>query len=385
MDAKKEVSSTVLLVHGTWGRGMLPFKQEAAWTADGSPIRMCYKSKLKSPIDFVNIAWSGGNRMGSRENATKTLIGKIKQIEEDRPASELHLCAHSHAGNIAMMAVKRGNFKNIATICCLSTPFILVRPRDAKLLGSKIYVACGLIMFVLAFLTWITVGSEFFIKGYPREYINAALVILLIPVVPLSIALKNVVISTLNRSKNSIRYLALPRKEMFPTLILRSDGDEAKLALSTVQMLNTIISRIQNVVLLLLPASISDFLGLSKSSNSYYWANNITTALRRKYLVSKWSVRSFVLYLPLSILIFVGAMRITDRLYPDAYLYWETFYILLVMLAILRYVLPILLSLLSILPALVAALVTESRAATECTQASGRMNFFRLLRRTSLS
>jgi hypothetical protein len=75
-DGCKFKKNLVVLVHGTWARGIIPFlkKDIAAWCDNGSNIRRSCIKVLGNNIEFHPFQWSGGNSpSGRKESLTNQL------------------------------------------------------------------------------------------------------------------------------------------------------------------------------------------------------------------------------------------------------------------------------------------------------------------------
>ena len=113
------MKNIVVLIHGTWGRGVVPISPEAKWTMENSLIRKMYIKTLGQNTEFETHNWSGRNWVHSREQATVELRKKIEELKNNEENPRIHICAHSHGGNIAMMAAKRFR-EGVLEILCQS-------------------------------------------------------------------------------------------------------------------------------------------------------------------------------------------------------------------------------------------------------------------------
>ena len=71
--------------------------------------------------------WSGKNRFAARKKASAALKEHVKAVSIKYPDDSHFIIAHSHGGNICLQA-HLGN--RVKGIIFLSTPFIIVQPRD---------------------------------------------------------------------------------------------------------------------------------------------------------------------------------------------------------------------------------------------------------------
>ena len=98
MPREPAVDHLVILVHGTWGRGLLPFfkRGTAAWCEKGSLLRTRVSEALSGNVGFYVFKWTGANSPRSRVKAAERLEGEISKIIADKPDLRLHVIAHSH-------------------------------------------------------------------------------------------------------------------------------------------------------------------------------------------------------------------------------------------------------------------------------------------------
>ncbi|WP_263843382.1 esterase/lipase family protein [Roseobacter sinensis] len=117
--------ASVFLLHGTFARG-------AAWTQPGSPLRDAVMRGIGGPVAFHTILWSGRNSVAARRAASDDLHRRVTRSLKRHPDRRHLVIAHSHGGNIAMQALSR-DFELGARcqLICLSTPFLVLRPRPA--------------------------------------------------------------------------------------------------------------------------------------------------------------------------------------------------------------------------------------------------------------
>ena len=131
-------SVIVTLVHGTFARG-------TAWTQDGSNLRAAIAASLNadpqtSPADitFDVFEWSGRNAHRARIKAGYELAEHIRELRKNNPNCRHFIVAHSHGGNIALLAHKHlpPNLHALG-IATLGTPFVFARP-ESHLTGKSL-------------------------------------------------------------------------------------------------------------------------------------------------------------------------------------------------------------------------------------------------------
>jgi hypothetical protein len=117
-----------ILIHGTWGRGFfpklnVPYKKKS-WIDIGSE----FASQLLSSFRHHDTAiyafhWSGSNSIIERNSAATALRGHIRELLKKEVKSTFVLIAHSHGGNVALMAMEP-SFHSRVLVITLGTPFL---------------------------------------------------------------------------------------------------------------------------------------------------------------------------------------------------------------------------------------------------------------------
>ena len=129
-------SHVVLLIHGTWARGLLPWvrRPQAQWCARGSAMCSSLEDLLKGQrYEIQTFEWSGANSAVSRLRAADALSARLDAIRAANPSAKIHLVSHSHGGNVAMYSLRNGRQQQqVASLICLSTPFLHVHPRRMR-------------------------------------------------------------------------------------------------------------------------------------------------------------------------------------------------------------------------------------------------------------
>ena len=129
----QETSKFVLtFVHGTWGRGMIWPSGDAVWTTDASTLCRSLRDRLGPDAVFRRFRWSGRNSHTARLKASRNLRGYLQEgLLAESPNATHIIVAHSHGGNVALMALAGSNLRErIAGVACLATPFIAARDRN---------------------------------------------------------------------------------------------------------------------------------------------------------------------------------------------------------------------------------------------------------------
>jgi pimeloyl-ACP methyl ester carboxylesterase len=155
---------TVILIHGT-------FAADAPWTQANSAITTSLESIPLTTIQVEKFLWSGRNSFSDRREAAARLVNRFRQLASDNQTTGIHLVAHSHGGNIAMLAVSEmGDSPSlIRSVCTLGTPFLLVKKKEwtsPKLLAITfsvwllaLYIAFGVNIDVIGAYAYVAVGA----------------------------------------------------------------------------------------------------------------------------------------------------------------------------------------------------------------------------------
>lgn len=143
-------SHVFVLIHGTFARG-------AAWTGDESRLTQTLKDGFPSAI-IRRFLWTGHNSHNARLLAGEQLRDELETIARENPNANLHLISHSHGGNVALYALReRGVGRQVASLVCISTPFIICTGRDA----GKLYVRLGFALNAM-FITLVMLSCFYF-------------------------------------------------------------------------------------------------------------------------------------------------------------------------------------------------------------------------------
>lgn len=117
----------VTLVHGTFARG-------TAWTQEGSRLRRQIAEGIPDhagEVVFDTFEWSGHNTHKARVKAGYELAAHIQQLRKSFPYTRHFIVAHSHGGNIALLAHKHLPLDwHALGVATLGTPFVYARLQD---------------------------------------------------------------------------------------------------------------------------------------------------------------------------------------------------------------------------------------------------------------
>jgi hypothetical protein len=157
----------ITLVHGTWGRGFLPWLRVSAglfWFENGSNFRAKLSNSLKERAIAHSIRpflWSGANSIFHRDNAAYELAKHLAAERTANPHAMQMVIAHSHGGNVAFRAMhylksfKSSHCLNLQQchplIATMATPFMEIHQmRSSGHAGFLLLI--GFIFFLTAFL-----------------------------------------------------------------------------------------------------------------------------------------------------------------------------------------------------------------------------------------
>jgi hypothetical protein len=142
VDAGRVSRCAIILVHGTWGRGVFPKRREVFsyprnkrwWFEEGSQFRTGLDEALKSAsLDWPihPFLWSGANSVHARDCAARELSDQLTKDLQGDPDAMAVIVAHSHGGNVALRALQHLNSMAAGKIkvITLATPFLRVFAR----------------------------------------------------------------------------------------------------------------------------------------------------------------------------------------------------------------------------------------------------------------
>jgi hypothetical protein len=131
---------SIILVHGTWGRGFFPRISDLGrrkagarrWFEDHSPFRASLDAALHSALldwPIRPFLWSGANSVHARDCAARELADELRRDLED-PGAQTIIIAHSHGGNVALRALQHlDSAAGRIRVVTLATPFLRVFAR----------------------------------------------------------------------------------------------------------------------------------------------------------------------------------------------------------------------------------------------------------------
>ena len=252
---------SIILVHGTWGRGFFPeisdlrrrylFLGNKRWFEEGSQFLAGLNMALKSAsLDWPVRAflWNGANSVHARDCAARKLSEELRKDLQDDPDSTAVIIAHSHGGNVALRALQHlGSMADRVRVVTLATPFLRVYAMSGLPSSANILLWVGitailiLISIGVLVLTGIARGSYF--AGFALGLSLAA------------VAAAALIVSGLNKLfvagkvAETIAKAADYQKAAPRMLVLRGVDDEASLSLAA-GSIGSRLSYLQLVVVL---------------------------------------------------------------------------------------------------------------------------------------
>jgi hypothetical protein len=302
-DAARASWYSIILVHGTWGRGIFPkmsdlrrryFRETKRWFEDGSQFCAEVDAALKSAsLDWQIRAflWSGANSVHDRDRAARDLSKQLKEDLKD-PGATAVVIAHSHGGNVALRALQHlDSMAGRIRVVTLATPFLRVFARRSLELSFwvKFFMFGALYLILLVSLLAIdsfvsdTVGLKI-LHAVKQIVTNDDLVFLILSV--LAGGAGFFIMKWLNEVfTNPHAALAIEEAAHYDTrgaaasrmLVIRAVDDEASLSLAVGSIgsrlgfftLVAVIPAIYTVVMLFV--GLSSFFGWSAESTFSLW------------------------------------------------------------------------------------------------------------------
>jgi hypothetical protein len=217
----------IAVVHGTWAG-------EASWTKADSPF--CRTLNDANVVDIAPFRWSGRNSSAERLRASQDLAQWLKQRFLRWPDCAHFVVAHSHGGNVAILAalhddVVRNELKGIA---CLSTPFLHFRERYLGPFGL-VYLPYTCALTSMALGIWIArhaFGLD--LGSLPFRYGALLFVAFTLPVLLIVQYVEKMIDGAVDTFRKAT---SLTGVDALNLLLVRSPGDEASGALATAQFL----------------------------------------------------------------------------------------------------------------------------------------------------
>lgn len=214
----------VTTVHGT-------FASQAKWPLPNSTLSKYLAEKLPCAVEIRPFRWSGRNSFSAREIAAHQLREHISAISKENPEAHQIVIAHSHGGNIALLASDHDSIKEkVKGIICLSTPFLQAWPRPVG--RAKILSASGGIVISLGNIAYF--AMKYF--SLPPRFIVTSISLGAFPLF--------FIFGILALRIAGQEPCTLPSFYADRMLIVRTAGDEASAVMGAATLLATLVTRI---------------------------------------------------------------------------------------------------------------------------------------------
>jgi hypothetical protein len=139
----------VIFVHGTWARG-------THWPN----LEKALSTTLSGPLAFLYFTWSGKNSLADRHRESERLRAYLQQLKDAYPTAQLIVIAHSHGGNVALMAVSGTDLAPTTQVVLLSTPFVTMRHRPLAIRGRRLTALALALFIAVSSLSRVTVEGD---------------------------------------------------------------------------------------------------------------------------------------------------------------------------------------------------------------------------------
>ncbi|RWO61756.1 MAG: alpha/beta hydrolase [Mesorhizobium sp.] len=325
----------IILVHGTWGRGLLPGiirTSRPRWFEEGSTFRthllQAMGANTHEPV-FEPFHWSGANSLLEREEAGLALAKRLRQLLADWPNERVVLVSHSHGGNVVAIALRNLPNRAAAEVVTLATPFTTLIPRDidrqerAIVRNGALAALCAVLFYTplswaLAFMVVSPDGASEFVKGALLMGLIMGTIFWLVRFVLRWFTYSS---ERASRLVNASQHGWIPQDRL---LVLRAVDDEAALSLaagSIANRLSRVLSPLTGLLSLLLFLTFMLFLGyaiyhattteivtehLGIEYGPNRWQNGLSEAYAQEFLLAGAIVISEeYFYLPMSIILLV--------------------------------------------------------------------------------
>ncbi|WP_129791520.1 triacylglycerol lipase [Sphingosinicella sp. CPCC 101087] len=225
-------SAIITLVHGTWA-------QDADWTLEGSVLCSAICEDVGS-VMFRRFRWSGRNTIQARHKAADRLANDLESVRDKYEGVPVFVIAHSHGGNIALSALKRGGSGLVNGLVCLATPVIVSRKRYIDTVTRRCLPLFNLVPFVLGYLAIL-----------PFDISSLWCVVSGLGTMLIIRAAFKMWGSKVGEILDQTYYADIPEQKV---LFVRAPGDEASIVISTAQGLSWVVRKLLSLPLKLAQA-----------------------------------------------------------------------------------------------------------------------------------
>jgi hypothetical protein len=217
---------SIVFVHGTWARG-------SRWARFESEIHRVFGAQR---VTLSYLDWSGRNTVSARIVASEGLAEFLRADALKHPLARRFVIAHSHGGTVALLALRDPTLQDLLDgVICLSTPFLLVRPRALSHIQSLI----------VKYGPAVAIAINSALIAYPLR----SWWVLVIGLTIASLAWRAVERMTTGLEA-FIDRVSIPRVLGVPLFIVRVPDDEASLTLAMLQGANRLLSLVWRFVCL---------------------------------------------------------------------------------------------------------------------------------------
>lgn len=250
----EQVKHVVVLIHGTWARGIAPIfrRKVAPWCDDRSPLRQAVASGLGDGVVFNIFRWSGANSPRARLNESYALQRRVVRLSNENRDARIHVVAHSHAGNIVLYAMHgRAMRRVVSSIACLSTPFLHVTVRPRVQMRSPVLeiLICGGVT-ALAATAASLLHADLVMEKLPgpiETILDCGLAVLTY------LCVRALWRQAIRRAQEYSERLRLPRHVGCPMFILRNTADEALSGLGLFHLVSALFTRLLDALVRFMP------------------------------------------------------------------------------------------------------------------------------------
>ena len=240
--------TVVHLIHGTWPYGLLAHylprlrRPAATWFYESSSFCTALKAALPPDVTVRTFHWSGDNSYLERHLAADRLARELYDFYLKDDETRHVLIAHSHGGNVAMLAARHPLMPPLAGIATLASPFLHVErrtqtPQHDRLL-RHVQLAAMLLTMAILVLGLFGQFNQLNVLSFANSSWRATWAyawdhpLFLSVVMVLLWVLGGVIVQArrLRRIAGELPVMVLPRRTSW--LIVRAPGDEAGLVLA---------------------------------------------------------------------------------------------------------------------------------------------------------
>jgi hypothetical protein len=242
----------VIPIHGTFGRGLLLRKPRAPWTHDASLLMSTIEARLApTRLLLKPFSWSGRNTIRARAQAASDFAAFVRSLHAEYPDTPKDVIAHSHAGNIALYALRDPDVRGkLQSVVFLSTPFLHVRERmptgsailEDFFLGLSFPIGMALLWLMWLANTWAEMPHNW-LASIPVFLAGVFAAVGWLVLIGTGTLVLSGLQTLLAKGKRLVSDLALPTRIGIPALIVRTPGDEASAVLAAAHFANSLLTR----------------------------------------------------------------------------------------------------------------------------------------------